>query len=193
MNTRPRRGKNQKARVSIAERRALRAEITDPNVLMEAAAAFLAVRPRSVAETRRRLLHLGYQAPLVETVLVRLADLLYLDDEAFARAWVGSRDRARPRGETALRRELALKGVDRETVRAVLAERDVTESLPDRAAAERLLARRGAALRRETDPQKQRQKAYALLARNGFDPEICRSAAAAFANPSSDDAGDDSA
>ena len=33
-----------------------------------------------------------------------------LDDEAFARAWVESRDRARPRGERALRAELRQKG-----------------------------------------------------------------------------------
>ena len=37
----------------------------------------------------------------------------YLDDAAFARTWVESRDRARPRGESALRRELTLKGMAR--------------------------------------------------------------------------------
>ncbi len=41
-------------------RRAERGEIEDPAVVLEAAAAFLAVRPRSVDETRRRLRHLGY-------------------------------------------------------------------------------------------------------------------------------------
>ena len=45
-----------------------------------------------------------------ESVLARLGELGYLDDEAFARAWVESRDRARPRGEVALRRELGLQG-----------------------------------------------------------------------------------
>ena len=39
---------------------------TDPDVVMEAAAAFLAVRPRSVDETRRRLRHLGYPAGLCD-------------------------------------------------------------------------------------------------------------------------------
>ena len=38
-----------------------------------------------------------------------------LDDETFARAWVESRDRARPRGERAIRDELRLKGIDRAT------------------------------------------------------------------------------
>jgi regulatory protein len=166
---------------AAAERRERRAEVDDPAVVMEAAAAFLAVRPRSVAETRRRLRHLGYRQALVEQVVERLVEMGYLDDEAFAQAWVESRDRARPRGEGALRRELALKGVDHETVAAALEQR--LESSPageaaDLAAALRLLERRRASLEREPDARKRRQKAYALLARNGFDPEVCRDAAA---------------
>ena len=168
---------------SAAERRERRAQLEDPAPVMEAAAAFLAVRPRSVGETRRRLRHLGYPEPLVETVVDRLVEMEYLDDEAFARAWVESRDRARPRGEGALRRELALKGVARETVDAVLGERagegnDATGI--DAVAAARLLERRRASLEREPDPQRRRQRAYALLARNGFDPQVCRQASAAF-------------
>ena len=160
---------------------------------MEAAAAFLAVRPRSISETGRRLRHLSYPPPLVERVVERLIEMGYLDDEAFARAWVASRDRARPRGETVLRRELRLKGIERDVVVAVLGERaaaaetaeDATGAGPpadavgaDRAAAERLLARRRSALMREPDLRKRRQRAYALLARNGFDPDVCRDAIA---------------
>lgn len=149
---------------------------------MEAAAAFLAVRPRSVVETRRRLRYHGYRHDLVDHVLERLVELGYLDDEAFARAWVESRDRARPRGESALRRELSLKGVARETVEHVLEGRRTAVAeprwpSPDRAAAEQLIARRRASLMRELDPRKRRQKAYALLARNGFDPGTCREVA----------------
>jgi hypothetical protein len=43
-------------------------------------------------------------------------------------------------------------------------------------AARRLLERRGAALLREVDPRRRRAKAYALLARSGFDPDVCRDA-----------------
>ena len=144
---------------------------------MDAAAAFLAVRPRSVAETRRRLRHLGYPHTLVDGVVDRLVEIGYLDDAAFARAWVESRDRARPRGATALRRELALKGVDRSLVDEVLEERDDAQpQSSDDQAAHRLLERRLPALMREPDERKRRHKAYALLARNGFDPETCRGA-----------------
>ena len=153
---------------------------------MDAAAAFLAVRPRSVAETTRRLRHLGYRNQLVEQVVGQLVALNYLDDEAFARAWVESRDRARPRGELALRRELAQKGVGREIVDQVLSERQESsaDGDSDMAAALKLLDRRRSTLEREPEPTKRRQKAYALLARNGFDPDVCRSATTAWLYPS---------
>ena len=96
--------------------------------------------------------------------MAQLVALNYLDDESFARAWVESRDRARPRGELALRRELAQKGVGREIVERVLEERQESngEGEMDLAAALRLLERRRPALEREANPLKRRQKAYAL-------------------------------
>ena len=145
---------------------------------MEAAAAFLAVRPRSIGETTRRLRQLGYPQGLVDEVAARLIEAGYLDDDAFARSWVESRDRARPRGEFALRRELGQKGVSRTVVDEVLGERDEAAAGTDAdgAAAAALLTRKRPALERELDPHKRRQKAYALLARAGFDPETCREA-----------------
>ena len=186
-------------RESLAERRERKAEIDDPAVVLEAAARFLEARSRSVAEVRRRLTGAGYRADLVEGAIERMTDLGMLDDEAFARAWVESRDRARPRGERAIREELRLKGVDRVSVDLVLAERreaagedtdagpDEPAKTPDRIAAERLLDRHIRALLRVADPRQRRQRAYALLARNGFDPETCREVAVSLPIDSDDD------
>ncbi len=96
---------------------------TDPAVVLNAAARFLEVRSRSVEEVRRSLTVAAFPAELVEGAVARLLELGVLDDRAFARAWVESRDRARPRGEQALRRELALKGIERDTIDEVLIER----------------------------------------------------------------------
>jgi regulatory protein len=175
-------------RVTPAERQERHAAVDDPAVVLEAAARFLEARPRSVSEVRRRLGRAGYRSELVEGAIVRLGELGFLDDEAFGRAWVESRDRARPRGEIALRRELSLKGVDRSIVNDLLEERREAAAAdpatgsgtgPDVDAARRLIARNERALARITDPRKRRQRAYALLARNGFDPETCRHIAAA--------------
>jgi len=165
---------------SIAERRAARAEIDDPAVVLEAALRFLEARARSESEVRRRLGQAGYRSELVDGAITRLVELGVLDDAAFARAWVESRDRARPRGERALRRELALKGVERGVTDEVLEDRrdaagDEGTNV-DLEAARRLLARNARALDRVADPRVRRQRAYALLARNGFDPDVCREA-----------------
>lgn len=178
--------------------------MADPQIVIEAAAVFLAARPRSVAETRTRLIALGYPTGPVDEAVDRLLSAGYLDDAMFARAWVESRDRARPRGEHALRLELGRKGIDRETIEAALAERrdttghaseagasarpDALAPTADLVAAQRLLDRRRPALLREPDPRKRRAKAYALLARNGFDPDICQRAAATAASEMDDQA-----
>jgi regulatory protein len=175
-------------RESFAERKDRRAAIDDPAVVLEAAARFLEARSRSVSEVRRRLSGAGYRLELIEGAIARMAELGMLDDEAFARTWVESRDRARPRGERAIREELRLKGIDRETVDVVLGERrdravaaaadDEGAVGADRTAAQRLLTKNARALERVADPRQRRQRAYALLARHGFDPETCREAAA---------------
>ena len=156
--------------------RAQRAEIDDPTLVMGAALRFLESRARSIAEVRSRLVTNGYRPDLVESCLTRLTELGMLDDDAFARQWVESRDRARPRGERALRAELRQKGVERPIVDAVLEDRADTSDDPegpgaDEDAARRLLLKNARALDRIADPRARRQRAYTLLARNGFDPD----------------------
>jgi hypothetical protein len=84
-----------------------------------------------------------------------------------------------------------VKGIDREVMDVVLAERqeraqELSEPVdgvgvgPERAAAERLVERSRRALERVTDLRQRRQRTYALLARSGFDPETCRDVAGAF-------------
>lgn len=183
------------------ERRAHRASVTDPDIVMAAAAAYLTNRSRTVHEVHARLAALGYPPPLVDATVDRLLVLGYLDDAAYAQAWIASRDRSRPRGAVALRQELLRKGVARDVVDTALTRRE-HRSDPDAAptrhttaavmvgprvmsadldAAGRLLERRRVRIVRDADARTMRQRAYALLARNGFDPGVCAAAAWAFA------------
>jgi regulatory protein len=187
-------------RESFADGRARRAAIDDPEVVLAAGLRFLEARSRSVEEVRRRLADAGYRPELIAATLDRLALIGLLDDELFARTWIESRDRARPRGEMALRRELSQRGVGRAEIKAALDDRreqadqrirvgsqgdedGEPSGSPDEAAARRLIDRRRRDLDRIPDPRKRRQRAYALLARNGFDPEVCATVAASVAPP----------
>lgn len=202
-------------RETPAERRERKAAIDDPAVVLEAAARFLEARPRSVAEVRRRLGQTGYRPELVDGAIARLTEIGVLDDEQFARQWVESRDRAHPRGEHALIVELRQKGIEATTIAAILKERrevavrwedgppadetanespaDDGTPHPDLAAARRLIERNRRALDRVADPRQRRQKAYALLARNGFDPETCREIAIEAAIAAAETASDSDA
>jgi regulatory protein len=178
------------------------AAVEDPDTVLNAAARFLELRSRSVDEVRRHLAAARYPTELIERAVGRLLELGMLDDRAFGRAWVESRDRARPRGEQALRRELGLKGLDRELIGEILVERAgerepqddgfgpsrATEPGAEMRAAQKLLARHSKSLRRIADPRQRRQRAYALLARNGFGPETCREVSARFVSPDEADA-----
>jgi SOS response regulatory protein OraA/RecX len=200
-------------RETPAERQARRAEIDDPEVVLEAAARFLEARPRSVVEVRRRLGRAGYRSELVEGAIARLTELGMLDDAEFARLWVESRDRAHPRGEHALIIELRQKGIDAPTIAATLKARreaavrwedaptlapdgvpgpfDEAPQDPDRVAARKLLASKARSLERVADPRLRRQKAYALLARSGFAPDVCREASIEFMTRADTAADDD--
>jgi regulatory protein len=154
---------------------------------------------------RRRLRMAGYPAELIEGAVTRLVEIGFLDDAGFARAWIESRDRARPRGERALRVELTQKGVARDVTDAALEERrdeavaragdddadGETAASVDEAAALRLLERRGAQLGRVPDPRVRRQRAYALLARNGFDPGVGAAVARRFADQADEPGAED--
>jgi regulatory protein len=143
---------------------------------MAAAVRLLEARSRSVADLRGRLIKSGFRTAIVDQTVERLVELRLLDDEAYARGWLEARDRGRPRGERVLRQELRLRGVPSDVARAALDERrdaaDDDGPSADEAAAVQLLERRSAALMRVADPRVRRQRAYALLARNGFDPDI---------------------
>lgn len=109
--------------------------------LWDAALRFLAPRPRSRAEVRRRLLtprpsrnrereRSIPDADAVERVLDRLQEQGLLDDQQFAAFWVDNRDRFSPRGARAIAQELRQRGVSRETVEAATApEQDAERAL----------------------------------------------------------------
>jgi regulatory protein len=167
-------------REGFNEKRERLGAVEEPGVVLEAALRFLEPRQRSIGEVRRRLTRVGYRVDLVEGAIARLVELEVLDDAAFSRTWIESRDRARPRSERALRRELALKGIDRGIVDGSMDERETETPGADAEAARRLLERNARALARVGDPRAMRDRAYALLARNGFDSEIAASAARSF-------------
>jgi regulatory protein len=86
----------------------------------EAALRLLAHRARSRRELETRLRRKDFPGRLIREVADELTHLGYLDDAAFARAWVADRLRLRPRGRRALAAELRKKGVAGALIEAAL-------------------------------------------------------------------------
>ena len=72
---------------------------------------FLAPRPRSVAEMQRHLVKKEMSAQVVDETLQKLMENNLLDDVTFARMFVESRERHKPRSRFALTCELRHKGI----------------------------------------------------------------------------------
>jgi len=136
---------------------------------MEAATTFLAVRPRSIAEVRRRLQRGKFDSATIERVIQRLQELDYLDDEAFARYWVENRETFRPRGLRALRYELRQKGIADEIIDTIL--KDVSPEVSARAALAPKVRQW-----KHLEWTEFRKKATQYLARRGFSYDVIRGA-----------------
>ena len=83
---------------------------------METAAAYLANRMRTVFEVRKHLKEKEYTPEEIEAAVKELVELKYLDDYQFALRYY-EYNREKKRGALRAERELAEKGVDKETIR----------------------------------------------------------------------------
>ena len=108
------------------------------------AAKLLAAKPRSVAELRERLLERCPSKAVVETVIARLREYGYLDDQRYALGYASAKVRQQPIGRRRLQQSLQMKKVDRavadEALDQVFAETS-EEQLIDRAIEKRVRLR----------------------------------------------------
>jgi len=126
---------------------------------------YLAHKPRTEEEVRRKLRRQDVPDLVVEDVVERLYELSYLDDEAYAQDYVRNRFASKKYGPVRIRRELVERGVDRHTAETAVddlfAEKDV------QAAAREHAEKRWGRLADE-EPRRRKQKLYRYLRRRGF-------------------------
>ncbi len=129
---------------------------------LDAALRFLAVRPRSEAEVRTRLLRAGHEATAIEQTLERLRQDGLLDDAAFAQYWLEQRRTFRPRGARLVQAELRQRGIAADLAAEAATTLDTPEEDAYRAAFKR--AHQLAHL----EERAFRDRIGQLLARRGF-------------------------
>jgi regulatory protein len=159
-------------------------ELGDP----ETAARGICLRALTgTPKTRQQLADLlakrGVPDDAAQTVLERFVEVGLIDDAAFARAWVSSRQAGRGLARRALSAELRAKGVEPEVAAEAVSEVDDDD---ERVAARRLVERRLGAMRR-LDRATATRRLMGMLARKGYNGGL----AAAVIREAFDSAGAD--
>jgi regulatory protein len=126
-------------------------------------------QPRSRAELRARLAKKNVPVAVAERLLDRFEEVGLVDDEAFARAWVQSRQPGKGLARRALAQELRRKGVDDEVARSALDEVDPDDELESARLLVRRRLRSTAGLGRDTAVR----RLTGMLARKGYPAGLC--------------------
>lgn len=130
----------------------------------DAAGRYLALQARTRSQVSAYLSKKGYEQSDIESALKRLEEYKYIDDSAFAAAFIRSRDNSAPLSRRALLAELKKRGIDSITAgEAAESITDEQEYIKAKALAEKI-ARTGSA-----DGMKLRHKQFRALASRGFD------------------------
>ena len=137
---------------------------TDLSKAKISAFRLLKIRQRSVLELREKLAAKGIAKATVEETVAFLLEKKFLDDRAFAKAWIRYRQ-ARPYGAQRIRMELRHKGIADEIIQEELGHA-FGEYAEENVVLE--LARRRAARYRDIDPAKRKKRVFDFLARRGF-------------------------
>ena len=131
---------------------------------IDVALRFLAQRPRTEQEVRRRLQRAGADEASVEGVLDRLRQHGLVNDTAFAQYWVEQRQTFRPRGARLLRAELRQHGIDAASAEAAAGTTEASATDD----AYRAAARRARQLT-SLDERTFKSRLSQFLTRRGFD------------------------
>lgn len=135
---------------------------------------YLSIRNRSVKEIRDYLAKKQAEPEVIEKLIALLTEQKFLNDETFARMWVSSRARFRPRGKQLLKIELQQKGITKDIIEEVLSEKH--EDVPDELAQAKSLITRRIERLQDAPRQEIYQKVGSFLARRGFSWGIAKKA-----------------
>ena len=128
----------------------------------------LKFRPRSSKEISQRLKKKNFDHKTIKEITSYLEEKGFLNDREFAWAWVESRIK-RGFGFKRIRRELGLKGIEKQIIDSQIQE--IKKSYSEEDTLTRLAEERWHKLR-GTPPQKAKQRLFGYLVRRGFSPEL---------------------
>jgi regulatory protein len=140
---------------------------------MNRAFRLLAAKPRSVAELRERLMEKNWtNLDIVNSVIEKLEDYRYLDDQQYAADLAVSKLRQKPQGKRKLQHSLSQKKLSKETVDEAITT--AFEKLPEHDLIDQAITKR-LRLKGKPETRENVKKFYDHLLRQGFDFGLIRS------------------
>ncbi len=147
---------------------------------MNRAVKLLAAKPRSIGELRERLLEkLWTDEAIVDSVIEKLKEYNYLNDEQYARNLAVSKLSQKPQGKRRLQQSMSQKKLDKQVVESAIAE--AFEKLPETDLIDAAIAKR-LRLKGRPESREDTKKFYDHLLRQGFDYDLIREKMAAVAD-----------
>lgn len=125
-------------------------------------------QPRSRAELAESLAKKNVPADVAARLLDRFEEVGLIDDAAFARMWVESRQRSKGLGRSALARELRKKGIYDDVAAEALEQVDADTEVE---AAHRLVQKKLRSMQ-GLDRTVQTRRLTGMLARKGYSPSV---------------------
>ena len=126
----------------------------------------IARREQTVAQVRALLERRGVEAATADAAVEELVGTGLVDDARFARHFAGDKRDLEQWGSTRIARELHERGIGADQIAAVVGENDRRDELDT---ARVLLERR---LPRAPQDDRERDRAWRLLVRRGYEPEL---------------------
>ncbi|MGQ0537656.1 MAG: regulatory protein RecX [Gemmatimonadaceae bacterium] len=145
--------------------------------VLDRALRLLALRGRSTSELTRALQRRRPDAPLPEDVqwaIRTLTERGYVDDARFAEQFVHDRAATRGWAKQRLRQELRRRGVSGAHAERALSQGTDDPPIDDGRAALSVVRKWRRTHPPRGDPERDRQRLYAFLARRGFSPSVIR-------------------
>ena len=130
--------------------------------------AYCAYQERSHQEVRNKLLNLGVYGNEIDEMISSLITDGYLNEERFAKAFVGGKFRVKHWGRVKINRELEARGLTRNCIKSGLAEIDEEDYLKSLI---NLLEKKAAQVH-DTDSFVRKDKIARFAISKGYEPEM---------------------
>lgn len=139
---------------------------------MNLALRYLGIRARSEVEMLQYLKRKECEDEVIATVMERLRDYGYMNDNSFAQGVVNLQSKYRRKGSYVVEQKLYQAGINKDDVQEAMGEIDEERELENA----KYWVRKLAPSMKEDEMQKRRQKMYRRLSSKGFSYEVIREA-----------------